>query len=254
MTGECPVRTDTRRRSLLRSLVLVAGIFPVPVLGAEAAEPSRSNVVVLFAPWRDPTEGAFTLNVPKGWKVTGGTSRKTNVNVRHHVRVVSPGGGIEALLGDPALIPNQVPDSMTTMAGFREGQVMRAAWGGDILLARFVTGETYARNYAASKLCRSQLDAKVSHLDGASRELAARAASYGRATGAAVRASVGEATFQCGKQSGYTRAATLWAGPSRGRGRADLGRPRARRLHDDGSLGGGARPVCPRLHDGELQA
>ncbi|HWN30718.1 MAG TPA: hypothetical protein VNN78_05055, partial [Burkholderiales bacterium] len=119
------------------------------------AAPGPAISVVLFTPWRDPSEGAFSLNVPQKWNVSGGTSRNAAIDPRHSVRATSPDQRIQIFIGDPKLVPNQVPDRMMQMGGLREGQTMRGAWGGPVLLARYLPGEQYARDYLSRKLCRS---------------------------------------------------------------------------------------------------
>ena len=47
----------------------------------------------------EPNEGAYTINVPQGWKISGGVRRRTPVDVRSAVNVVSPDGTIHLLIG-----------------------------------------------------------------------------------------------------------------------------------------------------------
>lgn len=187
--------------------------------GAKPAVAQKSAVaIVLFTSWRDPSEGAFTLNVPQKWNISGGTSRNASIDPRHFVYATSPNRKIQIFIGDPKLVPNQVPDRMMQMGGFREGQVIRGAWGGPVLLARYQPGEQYARGYVSRKLCRAPSAVNASTLQEASRELSARAAEYGRATGAVAQAWVGEAVFRCGQRAGYVRASTVLAAPAAGAG------------------------------------
>src|ERR1700730_15745420 len=53
-----------------------------------------------FVPWREPNEGAYSLDVPRGWKVGGGILRRTPVDVRSAVNAAYPDGAIRVLLGD----------------------------------------------------------------------------------------------------------------------------------------------------------
>jgi hypothetical protein len=175
-----------------------------------------SGAIIMFAPWRDPNEGAFTLNVPQGWQVSGGTVRNSAMDPRHTLRAVSPDGGMQILMGDINLIPREVPNQMLAFAGIREGQVTQGAWGGPLLVARYQTGEQFAQSYIRSTLCRQARITASSTLPEATRQLNQQAVAYARATGAPVQAGVGEATFRCGTQSGYVRAATLVGGPPNG--------------------------------------
>lgn len=55
-----------------------------------------------YTTWRDPTEGAFTLEVPEGWKVTGGITRPNPITTQGEVAAVSRDGTILAYSGNVA--------------------------------------------------------------------------------------------------------------------------------------------------------
>jgi len=183
-----------------------------------AAAQSKTQTVIMFTPWRDPREGAFTLNVPQGWQISGGTVRNSALDPRQVIRAASPDGKVQVFIGDPNLIPREVPNQMTAFTGMREGQTMKGAWGGPILLARYQTGEQFARSYVAAQLCRTPQITNSGILQDASRQLTASAMAYGRAQGASAQAWVGETNFQCGAQTGYVRASTVLAAPPSGQG------------------------------------
>jgi len=134
------------------------------------------------------------------------------------IRAASPDGKVQVFIGDPNLIPREVPNQMTAFTGMREGQTMKGAWGGPILLARYQTGEQFARSYVAAQLCRTPQITNSGILQDASRQLTASAMAYGRAQGASAQAWVGETNFQCGAQTGYVRASTVLAAPPSGQG------------------------------------
>jgi hypothetical protein len=192
---------------------------PAPAPATPTVASSKgTQAVIMFTPWRDPREGAFTLNVPQGWQVSGGIIRNSALDPRQVVRAASPDGKVQVFIGDPNLIPREVPNQMTAFAGMREGQTMKGAWGGPILLARYQTGEQFARSYVAAQLCRTPQSTNSGVLQDASRQLTASAMAYGRAQGASAQAWVGETNFQCGAQTGYVRASTVLAAPSSGQG------------------------------------
>jgi hypothetical protein len=61
--------------------------------------------------WTDPAERAFSMEVPKGWKVTGGTKRPHLLRVAATVHAVSPDAQMEVFASDdlPVYVePNQV--------------------------------------------------------------------------------------------------------------------------------------------------
>ncbi|MGA2991433.1 MAG: hypothetical protein ABSD88_13225 [Candidatus Korobacteraceae bacterium] len=209
--------------SLLFALVLLVSCASSDTKSAAKAQSSKSAdgkgtaVVIMFQPWRDPNEGAFTLNVPQGWQVSGGLVRKASVDVLNVVRATSPDGKIKIMIGDSSVMPHQVPDQMMMQMGMREGQTMPAPWGGQVLLARFQTGEQYSRYYA-TKICRNPQISHAGPLPQATRDFQREADAYGAATQFAARASVGEANFTCDGQVGYVRTSTLLAFPRSGPG------------------------------------
>jgi hypothetical protein len=174
--------------------------------------------VVVFGQFTDPNEAAFTVNVPRDWKVSGGTARRSAVDVRHVLRATSPDGGIEVFLDDPSIVPRQTPNGMMAQMGLREGQVIQGAWGGPLMIQRYRAGQEYARDYATLKVCPAQFTgggvlaeetAKIS------REAAALAATV---PNMAARASAGDAYFRCGEEFGYVMATTVEASPRMGGG------------------------------------
>jgi hypothetical protein len=173
---------------------------------------------ISFRPWRDPREGAFTMNVPQGWQVTGGILRTSAMDPHPLVLATSPDHRIQLFYGDANLVPREVPNRMIAMAGIREGQTTRGSWGGPILMARYQTGEQFARNYVVSQLCRAPQITSSGTLPDASRQLSAAAIAYGRTLGAPAQAWVGETNFRCGGQAGYVRASTVLAGTATGQG------------------------------------
>src|ERR1700743_3486436 len=197
-------------RTLLVSMLSLALFAQTPRNNAApAARPvtaGAGHAILLFTPWRDPKEGAFTLNVPQGWQIGGGTVRDSSIDPRHILRATSPDGGIQILMGDNSLIPREVPNQMLVYAGMREGQVTRGAWGGPLLIARYQTGEQFAQAYIRGTLCRQAQITSFGTLADATRQLNQQAIAYGRSMGSSAQASVGEAGFRCGSQIGYVRA------------------------------------------------
>jgi hypothetical protein len=186
-----------------------------PPAATTASATAPKGAIIMFMPWRDPREGAFTVNVPQGWQVSGGTTRSSAIDARQSLRATSPDGLSHLLLGDPDLIPREVPNRLLGYAGVREGQTMKGPWGGPLLIARYQTGEQFARSYA-SRLCAAPQITSSNVVPDATRQLTAKAVEYGRAQGAPAQAWVGEVTFRCGTQTGYLRASTVMAGSPAG--------------------------------------
>ena len=194
------------RRCLVSALsvLLISAARAAPLEGAEALS---------FVTWREPNEGAYTLSVPQGWKISGGIRRRTPVDIRSAVNVVSPDGAIHLFIGDYDVPPAREPDAVTQMAGLREGQVYDGT-----LLARYQTGVQFAQRYPAWKLCRQPQIVQSGILRRETETLSAEVARYGSSMATAASATVGEAIFRCGEAEGFVMATTLLARPARGPG------------------------------------
>lgn len=169
--------------------------------------------VVIFTTWRDSREGAFTVSVPQGWHTSGGANRRSAVDITHTIRSTTADGRVKMFMNDADIIPHEVPNQMTNMAGQREGQTVQAAWGGPVLLARFQTGQQFAQTYVTQKLCPGATVTGGTQLQKETAEMNAQAKLYADAAGAVVQASAGEIYFRCGEDYGYATATTLLAGP-----------------------------------------
>ena len=194
----------SRRGRCLLGVLLISTVHATP---QEAAE------TLSFVTWREPNEGAFTISVPQAWKIGGGVRRRTPVDVRSAVNVVSPDGAIRLFIGDYDVPPAREPDQLTGAAGLREGQIYDG-----VLLARYQTGGEFARRYAGWKLCRQPQVIQAGILRRETEVLSAEVARYAGSMGLAASASVGEAIFRCGQAEGFVMATTLYSRPARGPG------------------------------------
>ena len=130
----------TRRPCCLIAFLLIATLHATWLEASETLSSVR---------WTEPNEGAYTISVPQGWKIAGGVRRRTPLDVRSAVNVVSPDGTIRLFIGDYDVAPAREPDQLTRAAAMREGQIYEG-----VLLARYLTGVEFAQRYAAWKLCR----------------------------------------------------------------------------------------------------
>jgi len=191
-------------------VAMVAGfLFPFDVWCTEAT--ASQNVT--FVTWNEPNEGAYSIDVPRGWQVAGGVRRQSPVDIRTALNVTSPDGVIRIFIGDYDLAPRREPDQLTQMAGMREGRVYDG-----VLLARYMTGLEVARSYPAWKLCRQAKITQSGVLQRESQTLTAQVAQYGRSMATAASASIGEAIFHCPEGEGFVTATTLYTRPMSGRG------------------------------------
>ena len=76
--------------------------------------PPKAGPSIQFVSWRDPREGAFTVDTPKGWSIEGGVFRPDLFGTRSGVTMVAPEGRHVVWLHDPSLprIFVHVPSSL----------------------------------------------------------------------------------------------------------------------------------------------
>lgn len=216
-----PVRLVVRSSLMALAVATSLGVAHAQTAtpkGAAAGGAKKVVPVVLFTTWRDPSEGSFTVSVPQGWQVSGGAARHSPLDVQQWVHVAMPTGRVQIFIGDPDIVPRTVPNQMTMMAGLREGQVQRPQWGGTVLVERFRSGQDYAREFIARKLCAQPEITSSRDLPEPANAMTAQIAPYGRSAGAAVRASIGEVYYRCGPRVGYVTSTTVLAGPLAGQG------------------------------------
>jgi len=170
-----------------------------------AARPAAAPPSLSFTRFQDPNEQSFTVDVPAGWNVRGGTVRKSTVDVRSYLRLTSPDGAIVIASGDPELGGFVVPTPpVYGMGGLVEGKPYP---GGGAMVMRYLPGPVFARNYVGT----------MARLTGASnvqlRDVRERTDLSSRVSGVAQQTiTAGEASFSCvrnGRESaGYVLAGT----------------------------------------------
>ncbi|HYM05605.1 MAG TPA: hypothetical protein VEU11_03525 [Terriglobales bacterium] len=213
-------REESARRSLEKMHDAIAGPSAAPASPAAGPAPAASRAAnnTFFAVWRDPQENAFQVGVPQGWQVRGGLTRANKIEPHAVIRAESPDGKIHVFYDDPDVHPRQVPDQMTRFAGMREGQTVQGAWGGPVLLARYLTGSQFSQQYIAARMCRQPVITGADELRDATAQMNAVVRPYAAQQRSVAAASVGEAMFRCGSSTGYVMANTLYVkaafGPS----------------------------------------
>lgn len=109
---------------------------------AGAAAVAAARVPPSWVTYVDPTEHAFTLDVPTGYRVQGGTVRVTRIDPRLDIRATSPDGGVSIHLGDPS-----IPNFGEPNAWRREGTTYQLSGGQRLLIARYTPGVEFAYRY-----------------------------------------------------------------------------------------------------------
>jgi len=103
-----------RYAELASTLARVAESFELR--GAPVEEP----VGPTYQAWRDPVEGAFSLEVPEGWAAGGGTLRPSSVLAQASFDATSPDGASLISLGDAYPFFTE-PNDVLGYAGIGEG-------------------------------------------------------------------------------------------------------------------------------------
>ena len=118
-----------------------------------AGERSGSLSQTGYTRFSDPRENAFSADVPAGWKVQGGTVRRSTLDYRVFVYASSPDGSTVIRLGDPDFGTFTEPSPLLEMAGMHEGMNYSPGYGNVWPIRRYLPGPQFAETYA-QKLAR----------------------------------------------------------------------------------------------------
>ncbi len=177
----------------------MAGLLTVGTAVAETGTPVAAlPLVQQWTSFSDPEEAAFTLEVPQGWEVTGGTMRRNALQFRNWVNVLSPDRATTLAINDPTEWAYVVPTPLLAAAGFREGSVYSGGGGTTYIVAPYQTGEQFAVSWARRKLDRLCPEARLLASRGRP-ELTAQINAYAQAYG--IKHDAGEASFTCIKDN-----------------------------------------------------
>ncbi|HLJ55214.1 MAG TPA: hypothetical protein VKT77_09245 [Chthonomonadaceae bacterium] len=142
----------------LRVLRRLAAVLVVAV--SAVAPPASAQRAVAYTAWKDPIEGAFTTEVPEGWKITGGTYRFAPVDVRVQIDAGSPDGATHVRVGDSLLTTYALPGPSSQRRGLREGQSYEVN-GITYTVLHAVTGAEFSRLYVQTKLAKEIQGLKI---------------------------------------------------------------------------------------------
>lgn len=192
-----------KRPALILTLALALVGCSQAESGAPAAKAAAAAPVQRWTTFRDPAEGAFTLEIPEGWTVEGGSRRMSAVEIRTGVTLRSPDGQVELFVGDNEIPVFAVPTPALSFAGFTEGTTYNPGYGQSFVVESYQAGEQFAAEWGARRTGCAQLKASRALPD------ATQAIDMAYANGG-VRTSIkaGEATFVCPGKAGYVFAAT----------------------------------------------
>ena len=159
---------------------------------APQSAPPAANVQ--WSEFADPAEHAFTMQVPAGWRVQGGTIRKNPIEIPMGVTATSPDGGITIFYSDPNVPIYSVPARIMGMGGLRPGMTYNMGQGVTTVIEPYMDGATFAARWGLGRIGRDCAQARLM----ASRARPDSTQGLDRAY-AQLRTSVkaGEASFAC---------------------------------------------------------
>lgn len=129
-----------KTRPLLQAM-LQSFRFGVPETGA----PVQPKLA--YVPWSDPIEQAFSLDVPQGWQVQGGTYRRASVDLVHVLQAVSPDQNIRIQYNDANIPAFVLPNQTLAWSGFPEGSWYSPGYGVRNFVKRYLPGRQFLKEY-----------------------------------------------------------------------------------------------------------
>ena len=215
--------------------LLSTAAFGSAISSANSAAPLPKVTYVKF---EDPVEHAFTAEVPEGWEAKGGVYRLGFSDARAMLDLKSPDGKINVRLGDVAIPPYSLP----TQYHPREGETVDLGAQAQLTVARYHSGQDFARLYAIARfreLCQ-KLEPQLS-------DSAPPVKNYIPRDTSAKQTSSGQITYRCDEGS-KSRIAYAYAHTSLLQGA--LGSRRARKFYCSGVRSGrGARDSSAFIGD-----
>jgi hypothetical protein len=166
--------------------------YGAPAAPANPASRGTSPGPVSYVRWKEPNEGVFTTETPKGWKIAG-SYRFAPVDVRTQIQAASPDGAIRIQCGDAGLGAFAAPGPSSQVRGLHEGQSYEVN-GVTYVVLRPQTGAQFSRSYVQQKLAKAHPGLEVSDTE----ELPAEAEKFNRenaARGAQSHDTVGRTDF-----------------------------------------------------------
>jgi hypothetical protein len=126
----------------------------VALVGLAGSVWGATSSNLTWTTFEDPTEHAFTLEVPKGWTVRGGLFRLGYSDARAMVDIQSPDGQTEVRIGDAAIPAYFVPNQFHST----EGEIYDLGAQAQMIVAKYRPGSDYAKLYALGRfsgVCKS---------------------------------------------------------------------------------------------------
>lgn len=156
----------------------------------------------------DPNEGSFQLEMPAGWKDTGGLARRNALQYRAWASAISPDGLTILAINDPNEPSYVMPSQLMAAAGLRVGSLYNGGGNTMYLVEPYLNGAQYAASWGQRQLQSLCTDAQVTG-SRARPDLAQQIDAFTQSLG--IRYDYGEATFSCSR-NGIPMSAWVLAG------------------------------------------
>ena len=115
--------------------------------------PAKTSTAKMgFALWKEPKEGAFTVEVPKGWKVEGGILHVGNTEVRRAIEVSAPDDSMTVVVGDFGLPMFSNPTITDQQMGRPEGFSQMINGNFQTILLHYMPALEFNRWYLQNRL------------------------------------------------------------------------------------------------------
>lgn len=201
---------DAPQPALRSQAPLIARVFQsfriTPARGTAATRPGSARLS--YRTYREPSEGSFTVALPRGWRVQLGLNRQSFYDIRPAFAASSPDGAFVAG-GDPQLPYFTVPTAYLRMAGIGVGQWYSPGQGVRLMVRPFERGVQFAREYVQAHFgrCGGFRIVRERNLDPYMNSINAAYHQYGLP----VTISSGDVAFTC-SQNGRAMSGYLFAG------------------------------------------
>jgi hypothetical protein len=127
-----------------------------PVIAPQTASGMPPTPFSGYRKFFDPSENAFSIDVPVGWQVTGGLYRPQSIDARPWVKCVSPDNLMVAFFGDASIPPYSVPSAISYQMGYGIGS---RYGGGEV--RPYVPANRFVEQYARKAMKKDFKDVRV---------------------------------------------------------------------------------------------
>jgi hypothetical protein len=135
------------KRCFSPNLYLGLSVCILAMASGFSAENSPSAAKQTWIKFEDPSEHAFTLEVPQGWEAKGGMYRFGYFDVRWMMDVRSPDGKVILRVDDASIPPYALPGPHTGAAG----QPYNKPQQFQMMVEDYRNGQAFAETYAQSR-------------------------------------------------------------------------------------------------------